>query len=122
MMIARWHIDARFGHKPAVIESLKKWCDEIGTQIGWSSDRTRIATGAVGALESTVELEVQIEDLADLNASWAKLGSIEGGRAASSLAIRPSALPPLIGYRLGLSRPGTWIAKSQLFLLSSRAA
>ncbi len=77
MMIARWHIDARFGHKPAVIESLKKWCDEIGTQIGWSSDRTRIATGAVGALESTVELEVQIEDLADLNASWAKLGSIE---------------------------------------------
>jgi len=28
-------------------------------------------------------------------------------RAASGLAIRPSALPPLIGYRLGLSRPGT---------------
>ena len=43
-------------------------------------------------------------------------------RAASSLAISPSALPPPIGYRLGLSRPGTWIAKSQLFLLSSRAA
>ena len=28
-------------------------------------------------------------------------------RAASGLAISPSALPPLIGYRLGLSRPGT---------------
>ena len=28
-------------------------------------------------------------------------------RAASGLGISPSALPPLIGYRLGLSRPGT---------------
>ncbi len=42
--------------------------------------------------------------------------------AASSLAIKPSASPPLIGCRLGLSRSGNWIAQSQLFLLSSRAA
>ncbi len=31
MMIARWHIEARFGQKQTVIDSLKKWCDEIGT-------------------------------------------------------------------------------------------
>ena len=30
--------------------------------------------------------------------------------------------PPLIGCKLGFPRPGAWIAKSQLFLLNSRAA
>lgn len=77
MMIARWHIDARFGHKQTVIDSLKKWGAEIGSQIGWTSDKVRIATGSVGALESTVEIEVSISDLAELDAAWAKLGTIE---------------------------------------------
>ncbi|SRR5712691_10061790 len=77
MMVARWHIDARFGHKQDVIDSLKKWNAEIGTQIGWTADKTRIVTGSIGALESTVELDVQFEDLAELNASWAELGTIE---------------------------------------------
>ena len=77
MMVARWHIDARFGHKQAVIDSLKKWNAEIGTQIGWTADKTRIVTGSIGALESTVELDVQIENLAELNTSWVKLGTIE---------------------------------------------
>ncbi len=77
MMIARWHIEARFGRKDAVLNSVKQWCEDIGTQIGWTAERTRVATGSVGALESTVELEVQIEDLADLAASWGKLGAIE---------------------------------------------
>ena len=77
MMIARWHIDARFGHKQTVIDSLKKWSADIGSQIGWTADKTRIVTGSVGALESTVEVEVQINDLTELNAAWAKLGTIE---------------------------------------------
>ena len=88
MMIARWHIEARFGQKQAVIDSLKKWCDDVGTQIGWTSDKTRIATGSIGVGEAVVELEVQLEDLADLNASWAKLGSIEA-HAAWSEEIEP---------------------------------
>lgn len=29
MIIARWHIDARFGHKQAVIDSLKTWSRDI---------------------------------------------------------------------------------------------
>ena len=37
----------------------------------------RVATGSIGALESTVELEVTVEDLAALNASWNKLGEID---------------------------------------------
>jgi hypothetical protein len=76
MMIARWHIDARFGHKQAVIESLKKWNRTIAAQIGWTADKVRIVTGSVGALESTVEVEVTIKDLTELDSSWAKLGTI----------------------------------------------
>jgi hypothetical protein len=76
MMIARWHIDARFGHKQAVIESLKKWNRTIAVQIGWTEKKVRIVTGSVGALESTVEVEVTIKDLTELDASWAKLGKI----------------------------------------------
>jgi hypothetical protein len=77
MMIARWHIDARFGHKQTVVDSLKKWGADIGSQIGWTADKVRIVTGSIGALESTVEIEVQINDLAELNAAWAKLGAIK---------------------------------------------
>ena len=76
MMIARWHIDARFGHKQALIDACKKWGAEIGSQIGWSADKVRITTGSIGALESTVEIEITIQDLAELNNSWNKLGEI----------------------------------------------
>ena len=88
MMIARWHIEARFGHKQTIIQSLKKWCEDIGAQIGWASGQTRIATGSSGASEATIELEVQIEDLADLNSSWAKLGAIDA-HAAWSKELEP---------------------------------
>ncbi len=88
MIIARWHIEARFGHKQTVVDSLKKWCDEIGSQIGWTSDKTRIATGSIGVREAAIELEVQLEDLADLNSSWEKLGAIEA-HAAWSKEIAP---------------------------------
>ena len=77
MIIARWHIDARFGHKQAVLDSLTNWCRDIATQIGWTPDKVRITTGSVGALESTVELEVSLEDLSALDAAWSKLGTNE---------------------------------------------
>jgi hypothetical protein len=34
-------------------------------------------TGSVGALESTIQWEVEIEDLADVAAAWEKLGAID---------------------------------------------
>ena len=77
MMIARWQIEARFGHKQTVIEMLKRWNEEIGVQVGWTAGKVRLLTGSVGALESTVQSEVEIEDLADLGQAWAKLGSID---------------------------------------------
>jgi len=88
MMIARWQIDVRFGHKGAFIESLTKWVKEIGSQIGWTADKVRIITGSVGALESTVELEVRINDLNELNDSWEMLGGIEAHKKWS-LDIEP---------------------------------
>ena len=77
MMIARWHIDARFGQKQKVIEALQAWNNDIGKQIGWAADKLRITTGSVGAAESTVELEISIRDLAELGEAWDRLGAIE---------------------------------------------
>ena len=76
MIIARWHIDARFGHKQSVIDALKTWSRDIASQIGWTKDKVRIATGSIGALESTVEIDVLIQDLTELDTSWNKLGAI----------------------------------------------
>ena len=88
MMIARWHIDARFGHKQTVIESVQRWGREIGEQIGWGPDKVRITTGSIGALESSVEVEVTVRDLAELDAAWSKLATIEAHKQWSK-AIEP---------------------------------
>lgn len=77
MMLARWTIDARFGHKQKVIESLSKWHAEIGRQIGWTDDKVRLLTGSIGAPESSIVSEIQVEDLAELNASWDRLAKIK---------------------------------------------
>nr|WP_281033457.1 MULTISPECIES: hypothetical protein [unclassified Mesorhizobium] len=34
MFSARWQIDAKFGHKQTVLDLLKKWEREIGSQVG----------------------------------------------------------------------------------------
>ncbi len=83
MMIARWSIDAKFGYKPVVIELMQRWLKEIGSQIGWNEANTRLFTGSVGARESTVQSEIRIKDLAELNAAWEKLGAIEAHKAWS---------------------------------------
>lgn len=75
MIIARWSIDARFGHKQAVVDSMLKWHKEIGSAIGWAD--VRLLTGSVGAPESTVQSEIRLKDLAELNASWDKLATID---------------------------------------------
>jgi len=76
MMIARWQIDARFGHKQEALDSMDRWLSEIGSQIGWNKDIVRVLTGSVGARESLVETEVQIGGLDELEAAWSKLAKI----------------------------------------------
>jgi len=80
MIIARWNIDARFGQKQIVIDSLKKWLKDIGAQIGWTEDKVTVLTGSIGALESSVQMEILLSDLSELNASWDKLATIEAHR------------------------------------------
>ena len=77
MFIARWHIEARFGHKQTVLDLLQQWDEEVGSQVGWTRDKFRIVTGSIGAKEAEIQTEVEVESLAALEAAFAKLGSIE---------------------------------------------
>lgn len=81
MMIARWQIQARFGHKQAAIDLMREWWRDIAPQIGWSPDQVRILSGAVGAKEAAIEVEVEVADLAALHRAWAKLARARGQEA-----------------------------------------
>ena len=77
MFSARWQIDAKFGHKQTVLELLKKWEREIGSQVGIADLKFQIMTGSIGAREATVESHHQVESLAQLEAFFAKIGKID---------------------------------------------
>lgn len=77
MMIARWSISARFGQKQKVVELMQRWLREIAPQVGLTPERTRLLTGSIGALESTVQTEHIIDDLAELQSAWDKLAKID---------------------------------------------
>jgi hypothetical protein len=83
MLIARWQIDARFGHKQTVIDKLAGWARDIAPQIGWTADKGRMLTGSIGAREATVIHEWAVADLGDLEKSWAALGKIDAHQAWS---------------------------------------
>lgn len=73
MMTARWQVDARFGHKDAVVALMTQWWRDIAPRIGWSADKARLHTGSVGVGESRIEIEVSIANLAQLESAWARL-------------------------------------------------
>jgi hypothetical protein len=75
MLVARWQIDARFGHKQKVIDSIVQWSREIGPKAGLN--KGRLLSGSIGALEATIEHNWEVEDLAELERAWAKLATIE---------------------------------------------
>jgi hypothetical protein len=77
MIIARWSIDAKFGYKQNVIDLMQRWARDIAPQIGWTADKMRLLTGSIGALEATVQSELLVNDLAQLNAAWDKLATIQ---------------------------------------------
>ncbi len=83
MMIARWCIDAKFGHKPEVVECLSQWFAEIGSQVGWTKENSRILVGSIGAFESSIISEVTIANFTELNDAWQKLGKIDAHKAWS---------------------------------------
>jgi hypothetical protein len=69
MFVARWIIDAKFGHKDEVLALCKKWQGEIGDRVGMTRTR-RVATGSIGAEEGRLEMETQFDSLAALEKSW----------------------------------------------------
>ena len=77
MMIARWSIVAKFGYKQSVIDLMQRWLRDIGPKAGFGTDKARLLTGSIGALESTVQSEHEVKDLTELNQIWEKLGGIE---------------------------------------------
>lgn len=102
MMIARWQIEVRFGHKQAALELMRQWWREIAPQVGWGKDQARILSGSLGARESTIEVEIAIADLAELDTAWAKLAEAKG-QADWSAALEPhvvSGTPRWLVYRV----------------------
>lgn len=80
MFIARWQIDARFGHKELALESMKRWLKEVGSKAGWKPGSVRIVTGSIGANESTIETEIKIKELRELDEAWNKLAKLKTHR------------------------------------------
>jgi hypothetical protein len=78
MIVARWIIDARFGHKDEVTALCRRWESEVGDPAGMRKGGGRVLTGSIGAAESRFEFEYQFASLADLEKSWASLAKHPG--------------------------------------------
>ncbi len=77
MFIARWQIDARFGHKQDAIDLLRKWEQDIGRKAGTDKMDLKILSGSIGARESLIEANHTVESLAQLEAFFATIGKME---------------------------------------------
>jgi len=80
MFIARWQIEARFGHKQDALDSMSRWIKEVGSKIGWKPGSVRVITGSIGANESVIETEMTIKSLKELEDAWAKLAKLKTHR------------------------------------------
>jgi hypothetical protein len=74
MFIARWHIDAKFGQKQSVLDLMRRWETEIGRAAGTRAMNFSILTGSIGALEATIEVNHQVDSLAQLEAFFTAIG------------------------------------------------
>jgi len=74
MFVARWQIDAKFGHKQAVVDSLKQWEKDVGRGAGTGEMDFRILTGSIGAREATVESHHTVASLTQLESFFQALG------------------------------------------------
>ena len=77
MFSARWQIDAKFGQKQTVLELMREWERDIGSQAGIADLKFQIMTGSIGAREATVESHHQVESLAQLEEFFARIGKID---------------------------------------------
>ncbi|PCD75736.1 hypothetical protein [Pseudothioclava arenosa] len=77
MMVARWHVRAKYGYKQTVIDLLKEWQSEIGPQAGLDVSKEKILVGSVGACESEIQSEIHIQNLTELDQFFDKLAKVK---------------------------------------------
>jgi hypothetical protein len=80
MFIARWQIDAKFGQKQKLIESMQRWMKEVGPQAGFDKMEMMLTTGSIGAREATIYADHKVSSLAQLEKAFDALGKIPAHR------------------------------------------
>lgn len=80
MFNARWQIDAKFGYKQTVIDLMRRWEQEVGSQVDLKHLDFRIMTGSIGAREATIETHHSVESLAQLEQFFASIGKLDAHR------------------------------------------
>ncbi len=73
-LVARWQVDARFGHKDAALALMREWWRDIAPRIGWDSAHARVLSGSLGVQESVIQVEVGLPSLSALDEAWSRLG------------------------------------------------
>ena len=77
MLVARWQIDAKFGHKQNVIDLMRQWEQDIGSKAGTGKMDFKLLTGSVGVREATIEANHTVENLAQLERFFEALSTID---------------------------------------------
>ena len=77
MMIARWHFEAKFGHKQEAIALSRQWDEEIGKQTDLDIEGARMVTGSLGAKEAAVQVDFQINNLGELQEFFDNIATIK---------------------------------------------
>jgi hypothetical protein len=80
MFMAKWQIDARFGHKQDVIDLMRRWLKDIGSQAGTDAMDVRLMTGSIGTKEATLEVHHHVDTLAQLERFFEAIGRIDAHR------------------------------------------
>ena len=70
MFVARWQFTSQFGKVDDVVSILRKWEIDVGERVGWKTTQVRLVTGVVGAGSASIEFEVRVDSLADLESAW----------------------------------------------------
>lgn len=73
MYLVRWQFQVRFGHLKEVLGILRQWEVDVGQRVGWRAQNLRVSQGMLGASRSNVEVETRVDNLGDLESSWADM-------------------------------------------------
>lgn len=95
MMIARWHVSAKFGYKDEVIKLMREWEREVGSQTDIDLGKARLITGSLGAAEAELQEDMPIENLSELDGFFDKIATVklhaDWGRKMSEYVVSGSS-------------------------------